>query len=146
MANWCKNFLRVTGPDRDMARFQKLAAAVAPRPKTATAPPPEPFSFRRPVPLPATPQTTTTKTGLGSPQHEWGCRGDACRSELVETWDGGRLYRFATPWNPPMEFLRQVSARWPTLVLILDYDEHMMAFRGVACAQAGKLQHSHLDL
>jgi len=42
MTNWCKNFLRVTGPDRDVARFQIQAAADA----SANGDAREAFSFQ----------------------------------------------------------------------------------------------------
>ena len=145
MANWCKNFLRVTGPAEDLARFRQQAAPAEAGQKAQTASPPEAFSFHRLVPLPAAGGNTTDGEG-SSPQEVWGCQGDALHSEFEETRDGAALYRFATSWNPPMTFLRQVSELWPTLVFLLDYDEPMMAFRGTARAQAGRLMHFHLEL
>ena len=145
MPNWCKNFLRVTGPDEDLARFRQQAAPAEPGQEAKTASPPEAFSFQRLVPLPLAGRNTTDGQG-NSPQEAWGCRGDVIDSEFEETRDGAALYQFATSWNPPMNFLRQVSVLWPTLVFLLDYDEPMVAFRGTARAQAGKLLHFHLEL
>ena len=145
MTNWCKNFLRVTGPDEDLARFLKQAAPAEPGPETKTVSPPEAFSFQRLVPLPAAGGNTTDGEG-SSPPEEWGCRGDARATEFEVARDGAALYQFETAWNPPMTFLRKVSELWPGLVFLLDYDEHMMAFRGTARAQAGKLLRFHIEL
>ena len=145
MPNWCKDFLRVSGPEVDMARVLNQAAPADPGRETQTAPPPEAFSFQRLVPLRAAGGTATDGQG-SSPQEQWGCRGDALHAEFEETRNGAALYRFATSWNPPMAFLRQVSALWPTLVFVLDYSEPMMDFYGTARAQDGRLIHFHFEL
>lgn len=146
MPNWCKNFLQVNGPDQDLVRFQRQAAPAAARGGHPSADTPEAFSFQRLVPLPERLQTLTgDDAGFDSPQQAWGCRSDACQSAQEETREGGVLYKFATPWSPPLTFLREVSRRWPTLVYALDYDEPMMAFRGMAHAANGRMQYSHFD-
>ena len=147
MPNWCLNCLRVSGPAKDVARFQKQAVAVSPRQGTKPESVPEVFSMQSLVPIHAKPPTSEgDANGFGSPQEDWGCRSDACHSEQMETWDGGLLYRFATPWNPPVTFLQQVSERWQTLVFVLDYEEPRMAFRGLARAARGALQNFYIDL
>ena len=147
MPNWCKNFLGVTGPADDVKRFQKQAAELPPPPDSKSEWTPEVFSFQSLLPLPAKRRRPTANpNGLGSPQQEWGCRSDAFRSEQVEAWDGGVVYRFATLWNPPTRFFQKVSERWPTLVFTLDYDEPLLAFRGLARAVKGDVQFLHLDL
>ena len=147
MANWCKNFLRVTGPAEDVTRFQNQAAAVTPCQGTKTESTPEAFSFQRLVPLPAKCRTAAADPdGVGSPRQAWGCRSDAFHSEQVETWEGGVVYRFATPWQPPTAFFQRVSELWPTMVFVLDYEEPRMAFRGLARAANGALDYLHIDL
>ena len=147
MPNWCKNFLRVTGPAEDLTRFQKQAAAVAPCQGRKADSPPEAFSFQRLVTLPAKRRATVADPDeIGSPQQTWGCRSDAFRSEQVETWEGGVVYRFVTPWKPPTAFFLRVSELWPTLVFVLDYEEPQLAFRGLARAANGVLDYIHIDL
>ena len=143
MTNWCKNFLRVTGPAQDVSRFQQQAVAGA----AAIGDTPEVFSFQSLVPLPEQYRTSSAvDSDFGGPRQEWGCRCDARQSERVETWDEGVVYRFATAWNPPLPFLRQVSQSWPTLVFVLDYEEPMLAYRGLARAAAGSVQHFQIAL
>ena len=147
MPNWCRNFLRVDGPAEDVARFQKQAVAVPPRPRAGPESTPEVLSFESLVPLPAKRRTTHDGAeGVGSPKQEWGCRSDAFRSELVETWDGHVVYTFVTPWNPPRRFFQRVSERWPSLIFILDYDEPMLGYRGLARAANGALEFLHINL
>ena len=52
-------------------------------------------------------------TEFGSPPQAWGCGSDAGDSEREETRDGGVFYRFATPWSPPLVFLRDALHRAP---------------------------------
>ena len=147
MPNWCKNFLRVTGPVEEVAQFKRQAAELKPR---RGAPPnsmPEELSFQRLVPLPEQSGTRNFGTeGPGSPTEEWGCRSDALNTEQVETWEGGVVYRFVTPWKPPTAFFLRVSELWPTLVFVLDYEEPRVAFRGLARAANGVLDYIHIDL
>lgn len=142
MANWCMNYLRVTGPVEDVARFQKEAAEVKPPRGAAPDATLEALSFERLLPLPPESRTCADE----GPMAEWGCRGNAFHSERVECWDGAVGFRFVTPWNPPMVFLQRVSECWPTLVFVLDYEEPRACFRGLARAAKGSLQHFHLDL
>jgi len=144
MPNWCKNFLRVSGPDRDLAHFMRQAAPAKTQRKPKTASPPEAFSFQRLVPLSVL-RGTATEGEESTPANRWGCRGDAIRSQFDESRDGAAQYRFATPWNPPMKFLREVSELWPTLEFILDYDEPMLTFYGTVCARAGRITHFYVE-
>ncbi len=147
MANWCMNYLRVTGPVEDVARFQQQAATPPRRQGRITDEPPEAFSFERLVPLSAKRRTPPNDAeGGDNPREEWGCRSDAFHSELVEAWAGGVAYRFVTPWNPPTRFFQRVSECWPSLIFVLDYEEPRVAFRGLAHATNGVVQSLHLDL
>jgi hypothetical protein len=148
MPNWCYNDLRVSGPAEDLAQFQKQARGVLPRKPTKNQPAPEVFSFQNLLPVPAELSGADSRAAA----HEWrlqhwGCRSDTLGSEQAGTTrDGGVLYRFETPWSPPVPFVREVSAQWPTLVFLLDYEEQLAGFRGLARAAAGSWQHFCLNL
>ena len=146
MPNWVYNDLTVSGPAEDVARFQNQAKEAAPRKRTKPPPPaPVVFSFQNLLPIPP------RGSGNVAPEtvrdwclRHWGCRSGALRTRLVgDTGAGCLLYEFATPWSPPVPFIRELSERWPTLVFILSYEEWFIGFRGLACAVAGRLQHSH---
>jgi hypothetical protein len=48
--------------------------------------------------------------------------------------------RAGTP-GPLLTFLADISARWPSLVFLLDYDREETRFKGLARAKGGKLRH-----
>lgn len=142
MSIWCRNFLNVTGPEQDLARFQQQAAGLA----DANDDTPEVFSFENLVPLPQRNRTESIELpGCSEADQEWGCQDDACECEREEALFEGVDYRFKTLLKPPLPFLRQVSQRWPTLVFKLEYEEPRPLFCGLASATAGSMQHSQLE-
>ena len=70
----------------------------------------------------------------------WGCKWGVCNSSIAEESPRWLRYDFQTPWAPPLAFIKQVSGDWPNLRLILDYEESGGRIRGIATANAGKLE------
>ena len=57
----------------------------------------------------------------------WGCKWDASESELIDESENGEnlvlVYRFDTPWAPPVPAMEKLSEQYPTLLLTLEYEE-----------------------
>ncbi len=53
---------------------------------------------------------------------------------------GRSIWEFKTE-TPPIEFLKKLSAHWPGLVLLLDYESMRERIKGLAKARAGELEH-----
>ena len=147
MPNWCFNHLRVTGPAQDVTRFQNRAVGFSPWPTPPAGQTPEVFNFHRLLPIPADVLATGNRAaGHHWERQHWGCRGGAADAALLDEWDGGVIYEFATAWNPPLAFLEQVSRQWPSLLWLLEYEELLAGFQGLAKGEAGVLEDHRLDL
>ena len=57
----------------------------------------------------------------------WGCKWDASQTDLVADEANGEnwvlVYKFDTPWAPPMPAMLKLSEQYPTLLLTLEYEE-----------------------
>ena len=147
MTNWCFNHLRVTGPTEDVTRFQNQARGFSPWSTPPAEPVPEVFNFHSLLPIPADVLAAENRAaGHRWERTHWGCRGAAEDAALVDEWDGGVIYEFATAWNPPLAFLEQVSRQWPALLWVLEYEEPLAGFQGLARAEAGLLEDRRTDL
>ncbi len=147
MPNWCFNHLRVTGPAADVTRFQNQAVGFSPWPTPSAEPAAEVFNFHSLLPIPADVLATGNRAaGHHWQRQHWGCRGGAEDAVLLDEWDGGVIYEFATAWNPPLAFLEQVSRRWPALLCVLEYEEPLTGFTGLAKAEAGTMADRRTDL
>lgn len=147
MPNWCFNRLRVSGPAKDLTRFQKQAEGFSPwfHPEPGQAK--EQLNFHSFVPIPPAVQAAGYEAaGYEWELRHWGCKWGACHVCLVDEWEGGVLYEFDTAWSPPLPFLEQVSLAWPTLVFVMDYEEPLDGFKGLARAVAGVLDDHCIDL
>jgi hypothetical protein len=51
---------------------------------------------------------------------------------ILNEWEGHIEYEFDTAWSPPMKFLQTVAKQWCNLMLILEYEEPGMAYKGLA--------------
>ena len=58
--------------------------------------------------------------------------------ELLENSMGRFACQFETD-DPPLESLKGLSRRWPTLTLLLDYEVQAKRLKGLAKAKAGTL-------
>lgn len=131
MPNWCHNKLTITGPEVDIQAFKTKAVGRSPWVKPEGDP--EALNFHSLVPIP----DQVLKVGYEAAGYDWeranwGCKWGAENPTILDGWDGCVIYEFDTAWSPPMEFLQTVAKQWPTLVLILEYEEPGLAYKGLA--------------
>lgn len=145
MPNWCSNALFVTGPKKDLDAF---AATLNSKDEKGEV---TPFSFAQTVPPPANmfrgnigDEERKECEAKGIPnwydwQNEnWGVKWDACDSHVKITPKSVKVW-FDTPWAPPLAWLKNFAAKFPTLTAELAYNEGGMAFYGVAIAENGEI-------
>ena len=147
MPNWCANRLRISGPTEDLVRFQKEAVGFSPWHPSEPADEPAALNFHSLVPIP--PDVLAAGYGTSGCDWEWqywGCKWGAVHVTMVDEWEGGALYEFDTAWSPPLPFLKLVSKAWPTLVFVMDYEEPLDGFKGLAQAKAGVLKDFSIEI
>ena len=121
MPNWCFNTLCVAGPAEDIAIYISKTTKKDGMPQLL-------FSDEVPVP--------EGESGWDA----WGTKWEPDGAE----WDyaeGSMVcdVQFETPWGPPIAWMRKVSARYPSLLFELDYDECGQEIRGIMLMKAGEL-------
>ena len=139
MPNWCENILVVEGPEADIAAFKEKAAAVPAEDAAVDAA--EVLKLENFIPIPA--EVAAAEYGNGQYDWEiehWGCTLGAINSAITTESENRLHYVFQTPWTPPLAFVEQVSRDWPTLRLVLAYNEPGCGFQGIAKAAAGVLE------
>ena len=147
MPNWCFNHLRVTGPAKDVARFQDQAAGFGPWHTPEVGQGPDILNFHSLLPIPAEVLTSGyDMAGYNWEIQHWGCKLGACHAALADEWEGGVIYEFDTAWSPPLILVEQVSRVWPTLIFVLDYEEPGMGFKGLSRAEGGVLEDHCINL
>ncbi len=153
MPNWCDNILDVYGPPEEVARFKAQAVGYCPFMTDEERARTEPceFSFHNLFPIPT---EVLVKGDEGSAVYHWECEnwgvkwGAECDTVYCcfdETIPYRLHYRFDTPWDPPIKFLKHVSKNWPSLVFFLGYTGEGIEFIGVAKAKAGKIVDYRID-
>ena len=75
---------------------------------------------------------------------DWNRRLAARFIELLENSPRRFVVIFMTE-APPLRPLTRLSMRWPSLVLLLDYEVQTERVKGLAKAKAGQLQHYKVD-
>jgi len=75
---------------------------------------------------------------------DWNRRLAARFIELIENSPRRFSVVFMTE-APPLKSLTKLSVRWPSLVLLLDYEVQTERVKGLAKAKAGQLQHYKID-
>jgi Ferredoxin-like domain in Api92-like protein len=141
MPNWCLNKLTVTGPEADVQAFK--AKAVGHSPWLQPEGEPDVINFHSLVPVPQ----EVLKAGYESAGYDWevenwGCKWGAENPTILAEWEGFIAYEFSTAWSPPEQFLQTVAVQWPKLMLILEYEEPGMAYKGLAKFQ-GNIHEDH---
>jgi hypothetical protein len=53
----------------------------------------------------------------------WGVKSEALDSKIIAQDDDSITYQFFTEWDPPKQFIKQVSKLYPDLIFILSYKE-----------------------
>lgn len=149
MPNWCENKLTVTGPKKDLDKFKQKArktyhyknentttqlslSKFLPMPKAlihTTAPPDKPN------------QKLINKYSVDNWYDwsivHWGTKWDVTTHATHHTANS-LVYCFDSAWTPPNEnWMETVSAAYPKLSFILEYNEPGIGFSGTITARHG---------
>lgn len=136
MPNWCENYLRVTGNDKDLISFKNRAKQIGKDNKTD-------LSLNNFIPMPKELKDTISpcnpnralrrKFGFDN-WYDWRIAnwGVKCEIDAAHLTDGkGELtYCFDSAWSPPLKAIEKMSKQYPELNFYLEYIEPSMAFCG----------------
>jgi hypothetical protein len=135
MPNWCANKLTVIGPNLDVELFRKMMIGHSPWPsqREGEGNKENLLNFHSIVPIPAEVLIAGyDPCGVNWERQNWGCARGAVETAVVDEWEGVVTYHLATAWFPPIQFLVKAAKRFPTLTLLLEYDERDGGFKGIA--------------
>jgi hypothetical protein len=62
---------------------------------------------------------------------------------LLEQSPRRHIWQCQSP-GPPLAWCQTLSSRWPTLTLLLDYDDQARQHKGLVKARQGRVQHFHV--
>ena len=130
MPNDFENTLTIMGPQEDLAAFRQAARKDN-----------KPLEIENFIPMP-----DDVRNGDGSPSRKWaldnwGTKWGAYECEDVDATDSILEYFFLTAWSPfNHNVITAMSARFPSLNFLLEYQEPGMAFRGQTEAEAGQIR------
>lgn len=120
MPNWCENELTVHGQEADVAQFKEKAIGKSPWGGAEEIV----LNFHSLMPIPAEVIAAGYhRRGYFWELENWGCKWGASDAELANEWEGYLVYRFLTPWSPPIAFLEKLARQWPALTFLIDYEE-----------------------
>ena len=71
---------------------------------------------------------------------DWVREAGARYVELLESSPERHAWQFETD-EPPLKFLKTISARWSSQTFLLDYDQEEQRIKGLVKAKGGKLRH-----
>jgi hypothetical protein len=123
------NYISVTGPVDDVAKFKEKANESPPRILHSANRKPPVFSFHALFPSPG---------GLPEQQNHdwrmanWGC--DMAYPGEVEVYDFEHeplSFVFCTVDSPPLPLFRNVAPLWPTLTFVLCYEDEFNDWQGL---------------
>jgi hypothetical protein len=115
--NDCVNRVAVRGPAADVINLVTLLEGASP------------FDFERVVPAPGGASDSWAR-------RNWGVKWNAWRVTRQGYGRTGRVrYRFFTAYAPPIELLDQLSRRFPSLQIELDYDIELLGGGRIAWAR-----------
>jgi len=151
MPNWCTNRLTITGPEEQVALLHSqvrhngdgvpiLLASLHPMPEelTYTSAPNRDASPEQLAYLEAT-YGATDWYAWATSTAGWGTKWADCET-VEDAREPGRLvYRFESAWSPPVEGVKNISARFPALTFSLEYAEPGCDFSGTATMAEGLL-------
>jgi hypothetical protein len=143
MPNWSNNILTVYGPEADVQAFRKQAVGHSPwlTAEELVSEKSNPLNFHNLVPIPdEILKAGYDKRGYDWEKCHWGCKWGACNCQVVDEDSGRIVYNFDSAWAPPIEFIESAAKLWPTLTLLLEYEEPGMCFKGIAKAVGDHLE------
>jgi len=126
MGNWCDNWLKVFGPEEDVARFKAKAVGVPPFGRRKSV---EVLNFHGLLPVPEEVLRSHDGAVISAwIEENWGAGpiGPTLKDELA----GYLVYFFDSNWSPATVFCRNIAPRWPTLTFILRFYSSASGFRG----------------
>lgn len=149
--DWCHNYLRIWAPEvEDLEPFEEAAVGYSPwmTAEERASGKPCALNFHSLVPIPdEVLKAGCDPTGRNWEIEHWGVgqgassKGDPAKLQGGFDDENFLDYSFETPSAPPLAFLQNVSKEWPTLTFLLKYDHETKCFKGIAKAQAGKVEH-----
>jgi hypothetical protein len=141
MPNWCRNILKISGPQNEIARFRKDAVGFTPWSVPQPEQEPEPLNFHSLVPVPSEVlEAGYHEAGYHWQIQHWGCKWSAHTVKIEDKQPDYLFYWFETPWSPPLALFEQVSKHRPNLKFELSYFDEIYNFSGTATAQNGTLE------
>ena len=143
MPNWTNNILTVFGPEAEVQAFKKQAVGHSPWFTAAelVSEQPSPLNLHNIVPVPKEVlEAGYDEKGYDWEKLNWGCKWGACNCQVADEDAGRIVYNFDSAWCPPVEFIETAAKSWPTLTLLLEYEELGMAFKGIAKAQGEEME------
>lgn len=138
MPNWCYNKLSVAGDEEDLLEFKECVKSKEEGIDTD-------IRMNNLIPMPE--ELVDTISPHEHPNWydwaltNWGCKWDL-NAVLVEETKCRLIYRFDSPWAPPIRFIYNIAPLFPDLLFQLIYREGGMCFRGTMSAQNYLLLHS----
>ena len=127
MPNNCENTLTITGPKADLEAFRQAARKDN-----------NPLEINNFIPMPDSVRNTQRERDWAI--SAWGTKWGAYECEELEVTDSVLEYIFFTAWGPfGTNVLKVMSARFPFLHLVLDYQEVGNAFKGRTEAHDGSI-------
>ena len=134
MPNWCKNRLRIFGPQADLATFQQQAVGHPPwlSAEERQTCQPSPLNFHSLLPMPAELIAGQDPAAMEAWQlAHWGTKCEAESANLLGNFVTVLSYEFRTAWSPPLPLLKAIGSHWPTLTFRLNYEELGCGFIGL---------------
>lgn len=158
MPNWCSNELTVSGEQKQIAKFRKLAEQ---KNKDGEK---QALSLGNFYPEPDYTKVAVYSTfkGLSGDKRDkpvkpdrawydwrlqhWGTKWELSNVELIDEDTEYLVYGFDTAWSPPVEWFEKVAKDYPELTFRLKYEEEGVGFMGVAKAMAGVTETQEISL
>lgn len=135
MANYCSNYLKVQGDEKELDEFMKKLVVKDEKGR-------ESFDFNKIVVRPSEYDEGEKwyRWNIANWGTKWSPYDDSCNVDYYEEGEGTAELSFDTAWSPCTEFIKNASAIYTGLTFALRYDEGGMCFMGVAKAHNGELE------
>ena len=128
MANWCDNYMEITGSSDEIARFKRTCVVFAAEQAH--------LDFDAIVPVPG---ILTQKAFDWACEH-WGTDRWPWDFEVIRDEPNSYECKFVTAWTPPVGIWRKLGEMFPTLEFSLSGFEPLMDFAFRGTIRDGKLE------
>lgn len=131
MPNWCSNTLTIKGNAEDIKKFKEQAVGYRPYDEPDADEEPNLLEFHKLYPIPDGILKSDYHTiGYQWEIEHWGDKWGSSSTYIGEETDRLLVYKFETPWLPPLLFLKHVAAEWPKLKFDITFDEEGELLKG----------------